>query len=546
MKRISPFLPYLFWLGPMLIIAGLSAGVVAGTWNAIPMGMILAGLAIAGLGLIRLSRGVGGQPKFWNRRATEAGANALVGTIAILAILGLVNFLAVKNVGRLDLTENQQFTLAPQTQELTRSLKEPLKVWVFDPQQQPQDRELLESYRRLNPQLSYQFADPQADPNLASRLGVKSFGDVVLELQPDKRKQFVQRVGNAQDAPQGGGRLSEVKLTNAIEQIISDRRNTAYFLQGHGERALEAGTQGAMSQAMKSLGEKNFVAKPLNLAERKDFPLDANVVVVAGPQKPLLAAEVKALQTYLDQGGNLLLLVDPTNAEPKLTDLLNEWGITLDKRVAIDGTGAGKALGLGPADVLVTQYGNHPITKELQGSFSFFSLARPIEVKPVPGVKSEILLYTNEQSWAESDLQAKALEFNPPKDLKGPLALGVALARPVNQAGNQTGNQAGNQAPTKPNATPERKTESRLVVIGNSTFAADNLFDKAVNGDVFLNSLNWLSQQDNAPLSIRAKEAKNRRINMTPQQVALSGWLAIAILPLLGFGTAIFIWWRRR
>ncbi len=513
------YLNYLVFLGPMLIIAGLTAGVVAGGWTAIPVGLILVGIAIVGVWLIAQSQhqvAATGQPGFWQRRSTESSANALVTTLAVLAILGLVNFLGAKHVWRMDLTDNQQFTLAPQTQELVKTLQQPVKVWLFDKQQASQDRELLESYRRLNEKFSFEYVDPQASPTLAQQLDVKKIGDVVLELQPNQRKQFVQSV-NAQE------RLSESRLTNAIAGINSDRRSTVYFLQGHGERPIEPG-KGAITQAVKLLGEQNFVNKPLNLAQTKEFPADAKVVVVAGPQKPLLEAEVKALQTYVDKGGNLMLMVDPTNPEPKLGSLLNPWGVTLDQRVAIDASGSGKLINLGPADALVTQYGDHPITKELQGKLSFFSLARPVQVKAAANVKATPLLFTSDRSWAESDLKSQPLQFNPGKDLQGPLVLGFALTRPVSAS----------------------QSESRLVVIGNSTFATDGLFDQVVNGDVFLNSVRWLSQQEQATLSLRPKESNNRRITMTEQLASLTAWLSLVILPLFGFAMAIFFWWRRR
>ncbi len=505
----------------MLVVAGLTAGGVAGSWGAIPVGMIVAGVAIAGVGLLALGNTPSDQPEFWRRRSTEAGANALVSTLAVLAMLGLINFLGAKYVWRVDLTENQQFTLAPQTQELVRGLQQPVKVWVFDKQQNPQDRELLESYRRLGNQFSFEFVDPQAAPSLAKQLEVKNIGEVILERSPNQppnqRKQFVQAV-NTQD------RLSEVKLTNAIEQINSDRKSTVYFLQGHGERAIDGG-QGAMDQAVKLLGEKNFVTKPLNLAESRKLPDDADVIVVAGPQKPLLAAEVTALKTYLDKGGNLLLLIDPTNPDPKLEPFLNEWGVSLDKRVAIDTSGGGKLVNLGPADALVSQFGNHPITKDLQGNLAFFSLARPLGIKEVTGVKASPLLFTNATSWAESDWKSQPLQYNPPADQQGPLVLGFALTRPV---------------------STEKTKESRLVVIGNSSFVANDLLEQVANGDVFFNSVRWLSQQEQSILAVRPKDAKNRRINLTMTQANLASWLALGILPLLAFGTAIAVWWKRR
>jgi ABC-type uncharacterized transport system involved in gliding motility auxiliary subunit len=89
-------------------------------------------------------------------------------------------------------------------------------------------------------------------------------------------------------------------------------------------------------------------------------------------------------------------------------------------------------------------------------------------------------------------------------------------------------------------------TESRLVVLGNSDFATDGLFQNQLNGDVFLNSVTWLSQQDQQSLSIRPKETKNRRINLTTTQANLLTLSSLFFLPLIGFVTAVAIWWKRR
>jgi ABC-type uncharacterized transport system involved in gliding motility auxiliary subunit len=88
--------------------------------------------------------------------------------------------------------------------------------------------------------------------------------------------------------------------------------------------------------------------------------------------------------------------------------------------------------------------------------------------------------------------------------------------------------------------------ESRLVVVGNSDFATDGLFEQQLNGDVFLNSISWLSKQDEQTLSIRPKEIKDRRLNLSQQKANLVGWMAVLIMPLIGFATAGFVWWLRR
>lgn len=561
-------LRYLFWLGPMLVLAGLSAGIVSGSWNSVPVGLLLAGLVLIGLWLLlqrQFQESSSLQPGFWSRRSTQTSTNALIATLAFLTVLGLINFLGVRYAGRLDLTENQQFTLAPQTQELVRNLKQPLKVWVFDPQQNPQDRELLESYRRQNSQFSFEFVDPNAQPGVAEAFklakdveGLFAAGDTFIELPLEQRRQFVQNVSLQQ-------RLSEVKLTNAIERISNNRPINLYFLQGHGERPIEQG-QGAITQAVESLKEKNYTPQPLNLVQTSAFPDNANVVVIAGPQRPLIDSEITALQTYLNQGGGLLLMVDP-NTNPNLDRLLTDWGVTFDNRVVIDASG--RLAQYGPAAASVTQYGNHPITQDFGNTLSFYPLARPVDSRSVSGVQSTPLLFTSEQSWAESNLKTPPIKFDNQSDRPGPLVLGFALSRPVTQPSTPSPKPSPSPSPgatSSPQASPspspagsptpppspspatnsEKPKESRLVVLGNSSFAADGLFGQGINGDVFLNSTRWLSQQDQQALSIRPKESKNRRITLSDQQANLTAWTAIGILPLLGFGTAFAVWWRRR
>lgn len=561
MNAIAPYLKYLnylVWLGPMLIVAGITAGIVAGVWSPIPMGMIFLGILVIGLWLVSLSlTGVEiSQPGFWKRRSTEASTNALIATVAVLVILGLINFLAVRYGGRVDLTDSRLFTLAPETQQLVRNLKQPVKAVVFSPQQNPQDRELLESYRHQGQQFNFEFVNPIAQPTLVQSFEMKSVGDVFIES--GKRRQFVQTI----EVPQENRvveRLSEVKLTNAIERLTNDRPIPVYFLQGHGERPLEAG-RGAITQAIKSLTDRNYTVKPLNLGATAEFPQDADVIVVAGPQKPLLEPEVKALQDYLDRGGNLLLLLDP-NTDPNLDNLLKPWGVSLDKRIVLDVSGRGRLINLGPADPLVTQYGDHPITRDFGSTNgSFYPLARPIITTSVDGVTSTPLLYTNENSWAESDLKSAPPTFDQATDLPGSIILGVALSRPVAvvKPTPPQPDRSLTDAPLAPSSTaspspspqaPTPKTpepQARLVVIGNSSFATDGVFDQVVNGDVFLNSVRWLSQQDQLAMSIRPKEAKNRRLLITQEQEGLAKWTAIGILPLLAFGAALFVWWRRR
>ncbi|MGI0495322.1 GldG family protein [Alkalinema pantanalense CENA528] len=560
------------WFGIGLTVAGLTAGFLSG-WTPLPTGLAIAGLVLIGIWLLFLGQyGDPDRPNFWQRRSTQVGTNALITTLAILLILGLVNFVAVRNVQRVDLTETQLFTLAPETQAVLQKLNQPLTVYVFDRQPHPQDRDLLQNFRRVTPNVAFEFVDPDANPALAQKFNVKNDAnnkDVYVELPSRNRNQFVQSIGAQQ-------RLSESRLVNGIIQATSDRQPKVYFLQGHGERTLEPG-EGSLALAAKELQGKNFVSEPLNLAQTAKIPDDAAVVAIAGPKRPLFEKEVSLLEEYLNRGGNLLVMVDP-ETQPGLTPLLNQWGILLDDRVAIDASGSGQLLGYGPASPVVQDYSEHPITKDFKNGISLYPFARPLEIKPIEGVQANPIILTSSQSWAESNLKEKPVKQDA-NDRPGPLPLGVALSRQVNVQPISSPSPSPSPSPTEsptvspppsaspspspspsatasttpspsplpsPSPTPGTQREARLVVFGNSSFASDAHFGVQLNGDVFLNSVSWLSQAEGQTLSIRPREMKNRRMAVTSVQAIGTTLLALVIVPLLALGAAAFLWWRRR
>lgn len=640
MKSIAvywKYLRYLIWVGIMLATAGLVSGLLSG-WDSLPLALLIGGIVLIGIWFLLLGQA---RPEFWGQRSTQSSTNALIATVSVIAILLSLNVLAVRHGQRLDLTENQIFTLAPETTQTLRNLEQPTKIWIFDAVRNPTDQQLLESYERQSDQFSYEYVDPNAQPLLAQEFGVRSLGEVYIEA--GDQRQRVQRLSQVE-------RLTEPRLTAQIMRLAQDESPTAYFVVGHGEYSVDD-FQGGFTLVRDGLEQKNIAVEPLNLAEG-GVPDDADVVIVAGPQQQFFKPEIKALEQYLENGGGLLLMVDP-NTDPGLEPLLNDWGVTLEDRLVLDTSGQGQAVGLGPAAPLISNYGEHPITEAFQNGRSFYPVARPVSIEPRPRVTATPLLITDEQTRAENIVEGGEINVDPTQAPEGSFYIGAALSRPVqslptasaNSSTDSVDNSDAEAAPpdesgtdatdaatdateseapaeespaaetpieTEQEAEPEAATpeetasaeaeraepeveaedaetatpeapenteaesaeteapaseaaepevtetespesdtaesgnESRLVVIGNSTFATDGVFNQQLNGDVFLNSVSWLAQEDDATLSIRAKEVTDRRIVLsTGKQIFLS-LLAWFILPLIGFAAAVFMWWRRR
>ncbi|MGF1486406.1 MAG: GldG family protein [Prochloraceae cyanobacterium] len=513
-------LKYLFLSGPFIFIVGLVAGIVSGIWSIIPLSLILTGTIFTLLWLGLSKR------RFWQQRSTTVGTNILISTLSVLIILGLINFLASRYSFRIDLTESQIYSLSPQTQQIVKNLNKPLTVWVFDRDFSQVDRELLENYSRYSPLFKFESVDPQVEVDrlaaFQDRNSLKdlSLGEVYLEY--DNKKQLVQQLYPANNPnPAAKEPISELQLTTAIAKIKRDRIPYIYFLTGHGETTLAA-TRDGLSRAVSSLDANGYKIAPLNLVTNGKIPDNTTAIVISNPQKELFSAEIKLLRNYLNNGGRLLLMLDPDRtADPE--PILQDWGIKLDDRVIIDASGSNVFLGFGVDTTVVTQYGDRPITKDFSDkNITLFYRARAIEIESKPEISAAPLLISDEQTWAESELN-KEVSLDPKKDKSGPFNLAFAL-----------------------NKSLENEVDSRLVIFGDSDFATNSWISQQFNQNLFINAIAWLANSDDSNISIIAKEPKNRRLNIGLTRGIILNLLALLIFPLLALILAGITWWQRR
>ena len=82
-------------------------------------------------------------------------------------------------------------------------------------------------------------------------------------------------------------------------------------------------------------------------------------------------------------------------------------------------------------------------------------------------------------------------------------------------------------------------------MIGDSDFAANFAVGIQGNRDLFMNTVNWLSQQENL-IAIRPREPDDRRVTLTSFQQRTILWLSLGVIPALVIVSGVYTWWRRR
>jgi|DewCreStandDraft_1066081.scaffolds.fasta_scaffold01332_15 ABC-type uncharacterized transport system involved in gliding motility auxiliary subunit len=455
------------------------------------------------------------------RRQTKYGTNTAVMILAFLGILVVLNAVAARRPLRYDLTEAKEFTLSPQSVQIVQQLQTPVKITAF---YRPGDfgyeqlNDLLKEYQRHTDKIQVEFVDPELKPGVAAQYNIQSYGTTVVEANGKRQMVFGAAEGD---------------ITSAILKVTRAESKKVYFLTGHGELDPDAFDRTGASAMKRILQQDNYQVEKLNLATTGRVPTDAAVVIVAGPQRPLLDSELQALRDYLEKGGKALILVEPRTTH-NLTDLLARWGVEIGNGIVVE---PAQGLAGDPLVPTIVRYTFHPITRNLTGVASVFVTATSVTMKKDRPQNLTItpLFQTTDRSWLETDPQIA--RFDEGQDIRGPLTLAVAV-----QATDQpTG---GEQSSTDQSNRPH----TRLVIVGDRDFASDEVVTRLggiANADLFANAVNWLAEEE-ALISVHAKPPATRPLLLTGAQANFILLTSVVFFPLLILLAGAWVWWQRR
>ena len=523
MQRIFSILG---WVGTAVVFGAVAIRFVRPEWDQYGTQAAWVGLGLVVLYTLGQWRDI---VEYFRRRQARYGAVATVGVLVALAIVVAVNYLAARQNKRWDLTASRQNSLSEQTVKVLQSLTAPVKFTVFDKQTDLERfRGRLTEYSYNSPQVSVDYIDPDTRPIVAREFDIQAYGTVVIDYM-GKRERVTSD--------------TEQDLTNGLIKAMSTMERKVYFLQGHGEKEPNRTERDGYSAVSGSLRRDNYMVERLVLAQMKEVPDDATVVLIAGPTTDLLDTEAEAIRRYLARAGKLMVMVDPLLGPqaapmPNLEGIVKEWGVTLGNNVVVDLSGATND----PSIAVAATYPMHAITERF-ATLTIYPLARSINPVEggVNGRTAQTIVETSRQSWAEANLASLSGEAGVSMDEAsgdkvGPVSLGAVVS---------SASEPPSANPSKPATGETLKPETRMVVLGDSDFPSNAYAGVPGNMNFFANAISWLAQQESL-IAIRPTEAQDRRVTMTVRQQTGVFWASIVVMPALVFLAGIYTWWRRR
>ncbi len=438
--------------------------------------------------------------------AVKQGSNMVVQIVSVLVVVTLLAFLTTRHHYRTDLTKNNLYSLSGQTLKILENLKKPVTVKAFFKTAEDEGaKDLLSEYGYRSANFSFEMIDPDEQPQIARQYNIKQYNSLAVES--GAKREVVKK-------------LNEVNLTNALIKVTSDKDKAIYFTTGHGEHSIgEKGPKG-YSKAVEQIRADNHAARSFNLVRRRSVPDSATIVVIASPKVDFVQAELDSLTSYVKKGGKLLMLLDPESPQ-QLRDFAAVFKIDVADNMVVDASGFGQLFGTGPAVPLVQSYDKtNPITKgfTLMTFFPYASSVKPHV--PADGWQTTKLAMTSKQSWGEKDYKTKEVAFNAGVDAPGPVTVAVLAKK------------------------KEGNSNSIVIVFGDSDFASNAYFGQQGNGNLFLNTVNYLTDSEDL-ISIRPKKLENQTLTMTRADVSILFYLVVIIIPLALVIAGVFVFLKR-
>jgi len=524
------------WAGGVLLLASL-------LWMAIVKVMVMPVKVLGILAILALA--------FWlytniqqlmqtiRTRGFGAAANSALFAVLILGCLVLVNFIGSRHhLYRGDFSGNHLYSLSDQTKTILKGLKDPLTITVFVSNEYPQAdelRRLLNDYAIGSSKVRVNIYDFKTAIDKVQEYKAQFDGTIYVEDSASKKKEEI-RGGN------------EEQITSAILAVTTGQKTKICFLTGHGEASLDQAPDSGqtISLVKANLQNQQYDCEKLTLMTQAtpQIPADCKLLVIAGAKYAPTAKEMAAITKYVDQGGNLLLMLEPAPA-PDFAELLKAHGATPLTGSVVDPLSSAEGR---PEILAALPQRSHPITSHPAMQIVVLPTARALQVQrqtpppAMPGApappadKATALLQTSEGATLKGAPAGQAA--------KGPVAVAVAI----------------DENPPEPQPTPETpeppKDENkprlaRIVIVGDSDFATDGLMQAIGEGPSRQNqafalmAINWLVNNDRL-VSIPPKTPAEAPLTMTDTQARLVNVLVVGVVPLLIIIAGTLMWWLRR
>ena len=475
--------------------------------------------------------------RLFKTKGTKHGAYSVGVTAAVVAIVLVLNLIVgqlPEKYRSIDVSNTKIYEISDTSKTLLKNLDQKITMKVLANEEEADERirTFLSKYSGLSKNISVEWIDPVLHPSVleendasentiivsceeTGKTTTVAFSDMIVT---DMYSYYY--TGTASESEFDG----EGQLTGAVNYVVNDAGQQVYRTIGHGEAALSSTITDLMNK-------NNYQVEEWNLLMEGSVPEDCELLLINAPTKDLTEEERTAIETYLGQGGDVMLLLGEKNAAemPNFAALMKTYGME-------------------PADGYIADP-----ERCYQGNYYYLFPQLSLSDEMADGISSEMVLVINAHGFTVTDAARDtitttafmnssdhAYAITEEKQTEGAYALGAVAVETIED-------ETESESTEKSETTEDSETkESRFTVISAGSLIDAQITDTFTtleNTTIFMNAVtaNFDGVEN---LSI---EPKSLSIEYnTVQHIGVFSLLVIFGIPVLILVGGFVVWFKRR
>ncbi len=455
-------------------------------------------------------------------------------TMLFICFIGINILIQKLDLQDIDITKNKIFTLSEISKKQIENIDEKVTMYLVGISENTSLVDLAKQYTKQNKNIKIEVIE-----DIGKRADLKSKYDItdqtqMIIVETDERNKLltIDELYTYDYTTYQQIDVSEEKLTNAICDITISQKPKIYFLTGHNEYSLNSELTILKAYLTNEIND----VENLDLLVKGEIPQDADLIVIGSPQKDFIEQEVQIITTYIERGGKILWMNDPTLTEksfPNIQKILDQFGINFQQGIILEQDE--NKMAMQAPNYIIPSINITKATKDIATdggilliNASKITLAEDEKMEEL-NVTSQIILTTSNKALYRTQTDNTS-NYKIPSDEEGNFILGVKLEKKIEEEKNST-----------------------LYAISSNFFIVDypiTIGDSQIspiyfynNKDYILNTIAELTNKEST-ISIR-KDTGVVTYTATQNQDKIIK-IAIIIYPILIITIGFIVWYIRR
>lgn len=424
-----------------------------------------------------------------------------------------------------DVTKNQLYTLTQETVTMLSGLEEAIHIYVIANEAQADellDQTLL-NYEGQSPYIQVSYVDPAVNPQFYTQYtdeGINSNSLIVESAMRSKVIDYSEIYQSELDyytySYTTTGYDGEGQLTSAIAYVTTDDVPMIYFVEGHGESTFDSSFLSIVEKA-------NAEYQTINLMDYDSIPGNADCVIFYAPSADLSDDDVEKMLTYMEQGGDVILISGYTGEElPNYEKLLDFYGVSVTEGMIIEGN---RNYYYQDPFYLLPDVIYDTVTENVynNGAYVFVPYAQGLTYEDREDVEVTPLLSATEESYVRDQLESTDTYEKQENDIDGPFDVGLKCEKMIGE-----------------------ESSLGLIYSGKSLFTKDADSMVAGNNSKLFSGTIGAFTEYSVNVAIPVKSYEVEYLTISQSSLIFLALLTTIVIPFTFLAGGFMIWFMRR